>query len=94
MTADRAEAETLARENEALRVRVEVLEQEARLYRDFFDDAPIGKSMTDSTGLHICRSILESFGGRIEVESAIGLGSTFRVHLRIARFADAEEVSP
>jgi signal transduction histidine kinase len=32
-------------------------------------------------GLSICKSICEAHGGRIEAESDLGLGSTFRVTL-------------
>jgi C4-dicarboxylate-specific signal transduction histidine kinase len=40
-------------------------------------------------GLSICRSIVDSFGGRITVESPPGGGAIFRVVLRT--FVDAPE---
>jgi signal transduction histidine kinase len=36
-------------------------------------------------GLHTARKIVEAHGGRIEVESVVGVGSTFRVFLPLAR---------
>jgi signal transduction histidine kinase len=48
-----------------------------RLFETFFTTKPEGMGM----GLSICRSIIESHGGRIEVSQAEPYGSVFRVFL-------------
>jgi signal transduction histidine kinase len=36
-------------------------------------------------GLYICHQIVEKHGGTIEVDSAVGKGTTFRVKLPLVR---------
>ena len=51
----------------------------AKLFTPFFTTKPPGAGT--GLGLWICRSIIDGFGGRIEVESAVGKGTAFRVLL-------------
>ncbi|HYO68639.1 MAG TPA: response regulator, partial [Archangium sp.] len=53
-----------------------------RLFEPFFTTKPVG--VGTGLGLPICQDIITSFGGRMEVESEVGRGSTFRVILRAA----------
>jgi PAS domain S-box-containing protein len=50
-----------------------------RVFDPFFTTKPIG--VGTGLGLPICRSIVQGFGGQIEVESAEGMGTTVRVIL-------------
>ena len=54
----------------------------ARLFEPFFTTKPPG--VGSGLGLSICQNIVRTYGGRIEVESQEGRGSTFRVHLPAA----------
>lgn len=65
-----------------------------RIFEPFFTTKPRGEG--SGLGLDIARRILERHGGRIDVESEPGRGSTFRITLPVRRPGEsspAEEVS-
>jgi signal transduction histidine kinase len=50
-----------------------------RLFEPFFTTKKVGEG--SGLGLSICRSILETYGGSIEAESELGMGTRMRVRL-------------
>ncbi|HEX9242480.1 MAG TPA: ATP-binding protein [Anaeromyxobacter sp.] len=53
-----------------------------RVFDPFFTTKPAG--LGTGLGLWVCQNIVTTLGGRIEVESEVGRGTTFRVHLPAA----------
>ncbi len=52
----------------------------ARIFDPFFTTKPIGQGT--GLGLAICHRIVSGFGGRLDVNSTVGRGTTFSVRLR------------
>jgi signal transduction histidine kinase len=50
-----------------------------RLFEPFFTTRPPGQGT--GLGLYVCQNVMEKHGGHITVESQVGKGSTFHVHL-------------
>jgi PAS domain S-box-containing protein len=57
----------------------------SRLFEPFFTTKALGEG--NGLGLSICHGIVESFGGSIEVDSAVSKGTAFRVRLRASASA-------
>ena len=63
-----------------------------RLFTPFFTSKP--PSQGTGLGLSICKRIVDSYGGQLEVESQVGVGSTFRVILSIAAQTPRRSLPP
>lgn len=58
----------------------------ARLFDPFFTTKPVGRGT--GLGLSICYGIINKMGGKIEVESTVGVGTTFRIILPITNSSE------
>ena len=69
------------------------VEEQPRLFERFFrtEEAAAGAIQGTGLGLAIVKAIVESHGGVISVESAVGRGTTFRVAFPIPEAAASEE---
>jgi two-component system, NtrC family, sensor kinase len=54
-----------------------------RIFDPFFTTKPIGKGT--GLGLSICYGIITKMGGKISVNSAVEIGTTFRIHIPLPR---------
>ena len=50
-----------------------------RIFDPFFTTKPVGKGT--GLGLSICYGIIEKMGGKLEVESSVGTGTTFLISI-------------
>lgn len=58
-------------------------ERLSRIFEPFFTTRPVGQGT--GLGLTVCRDIVQAHGGSISVESKVGVGSHFTVHLPLGR---------
>ena len=63
-----------------------------RIFDPFFTTKPVGKGT--GLGLSICYGIISAMGGKLEVESMMGAGSTFRILLPARISAEENSASP
>ncbi len=62
-----------------------------RLFEPFFSTKPIGKGT--GLGLSICKEIVERSEGRVEMESAVGMGTTVTIVLPVGRKRPSTEAA-
>jgi len=63
-----------------------------RIFDPFFTTKPVGKGT--GLGLSVSYGIVEKHGGRIDVESVLGQGTTFTIRLPVRRPEPAEQAIP
>jgi two-component system NtrC family sensor kinase len=63
-----------------------------RIFDPFFTTKPVGKGT--GLGLSICYGIMKKMGGDLTVNSAVGLGTTFHIHIPVPRRETGGEMIP
>jgi len=63
-----------------------------RIFDPFFTTKPVGKGT--GLGLSICYGIINKLGGKLEVKSALGQGSTFYVRIPLPEKKEGEDEGP
>ncbi len=53
-----------------------------RIFDPFFTTKPVGKGT--GLGLSICYGIIKKIGGEIDVQSVVGVGTTFNIRIPVA----------
>ncbi|MBU4316475.1 MAG: two-component sensor histidine kinase [Proteobacteria bacterium] len=61
----------------------------ARIFDPFFTTKPVGKGT--GLGLSICYGIINKMGGKIDVKSAVGVGTAFEILIPAVNSEDSEE---
>ncbi|HEY3665035.1 MAG TPA: HAMP domain-containing sensor histidine kinase, partial [Polyangiaceae bacterium] len=68
--------------------------QQASVFEPFFQGEAVHQSQGAGLGLSLVREMLLALGGTIELESALGKGSTFRISVPRAALASAQPTLP
>lgn len=62
-----------------------------RIFEPFFTTKAVGEGA--GMGLAVVYGLVQTFGGRIDFESKIGMGSTFRVHLPLTQMVEINTIN-